>query len=177
MNRSWTFGKKIAAGFALSIVLMATIGVVAYRSINTLSNTSQMVTHTHHVLELLDDVFNVLQDAEIGMRGYVITGDENFLEPYQNAETKIVTVVNDLRTLIADNPAFDLYGNMFDMINLLGLKKFNISDFKLSANRVMSNSAPIKVLDTALANLKIMSESAKTEVVKHEKLLKEKEFA
>jgi methyl-accepting chemotaxis protein len=105
MNRSWTFGKKIAAGFALSIVLMATIGVVAYRSINTLSTTSQMVTHTHHVLELLDDVFNVLQDAEIGMRGYVITGDENFLEPYQNAETKIVTVVNDLRTLIADNPA------------------------------------------------------------------------
>lgn len=80
----------------------------------------------------------------------------------------------EVKALIADNPAFDLYGNMFDMINLLGLKKFNISDFKLSANRVMSNSAPIKVLDTALANLKIMSESAKTEVVKHEKLLKEK---
>jgi methyl-accepting chemotaxis protein len=105
MNHSWTFGKKIAAGFALSFVLMATIGVVAYRSINTLSNTSQMVTHTHHVLELLDDVFNVLQDAEIGGRGYIITGDESFLQPYQHADTKIVALMNDLRALTADNPA------------------------------------------------------------------------
>ena len=105
MNRSWTFGKKIAAGFALSFLLMATIGVVAYRSINIISNTSQMVTHTHQVIERLDDVFNVLQDAEIGMRGYIITGDGNFLEPYQHADTKIVAVFNDLRALTADNPA------------------------------------------------------------------------
>jgi methyl-accepting chemotaxis protein len=105
MNYSWTFGKKIAAGFALSFVLMAMIGVAAYRSINTLSNTSQMVAHTHRVLDRLAEVLNVLQDAEIGGRGYIITGDESFLQPYQNAETKIMTVVNDLRALIVDNPA------------------------------------------------------------------------
>ena len=105
MNRSWTFGKKIAAGFALSFVLMAMIGIVAYRSVNTLSNTSQMVAHTHLVLERLADVLNVLQDAEIGGRGFIITGDDSFLQPYQNAETKIVTALNGLRVLIADNPA------------------------------------------------------------------------
>ena len=103
MNRSWTFGKKIAAGFALSFVLMAMIGVMAYRSINTLANTSQVVAHTHLVLERLADVLNVLQDAEIGARGYIITGDESFLQPYQNAETKIVTTVNKLRAQISDN--------------------------------------------------------------------------
>jgi CHASE3 domain sensor protein len=86
MNRSWTFGKKIAAGFALSFVLMAMIGIVAYRSINTLANTSQMVAHTHLVLERLADVLNVLQDAEIGGRGYIISGDESFLQPYQHSE-------------------------------------------------------------------------------------------
>ena len=105
MNSSWTFGKKIAAGFALSFVLMATIGIVAYRSINTLSNTSQMVAHTHLVLERIADVLNVLQDAEIGGRGYIITGDESFLQPYQRTETKIVVVVKDLSALIANNPA------------------------------------------------------------------------
>ena len=105
MNRSWTFGKKIAVGFALSFVLMAMIGILAFRSINTLSNTSQVVAHTHLVLERLADVLNVLQDAEIGGRGYIITGDDSFLQPYQNAETKILTVVKDLRVLIADNPA------------------------------------------------------------------------
>ena len=105
MNHSWTFGKRIAAGFALSFLLMATIGVLAYRSINTLSNTSVWVAHTHLVLERISDVFDVLQDAEIGGRGYIITGDERFLEPYQNSETKIVAVMSDLRVLIADNPA------------------------------------------------------------------------
>ena len=103
MNFSWTFGKKIAAGFALSFVLMAMIGVIAYRSINTLAHTSQVVAHTHLVLERLADVLNVLQDAEIGGRGYIITGDESFLQPYQNAEVKIVTSVNKLRALISDN--------------------------------------------------------------------------
>lgn len=49
MNRSWTFGKKIATGFVLAFVLMAMIGIVAYRSINTLAHTSQMVAHTHLV--------------------------------------------------------------------------------------------------------------------------------
>lgn len=105
MNLSWTFGKKIAVGFALSFVLMAMIGLLAFRSINTLSNTSQVVAHTHLVLERLADVLNVLQDAEIGGRGYIITGDDSFLQPYQNAETKILTVVKDLRAQIADNPA------------------------------------------------------------------------
>jgi methyl-accepting chemotaxis protein len=105
MNRSWTFGKKIAAGFALSFVLMAMVGVLAYRSINTLSNTSQAVAHTHLVLERLADVLNVLQDAEIGGRGYIITGDESFLQPYQSSEIKIVAVVNALSALIANNPA------------------------------------------------------------------------
>lgn len=105
MNRSWTFGKKIAAGFALSFVLMAMIGLVANHSVNTLSNTSKKVAHTHLVLDRLADVLNVLQDAEIGGRGFIITGDESFLQPYQNAETKIMASVNVLRVLIADNPA------------------------------------------------------------------------
>src|ERR1039457_4852024 len=38
MARSWTFGKKIAAGFALSFVLLAAIGAIAYRSIRSESN-------------------------------------------------------------------------------------------------------------------------------------------
>ena len=105
MNRSWTFGKKIAAGFALSFVLLATIGALAYRSIDTLSRTSDLVAHTHVVLERLVDVLNVLQDAETAGRGYIITGDESFLEHYQHADTKIATIINDLRDLIAVNSA------------------------------------------------------------------------
>src|ERR1017187_2787215 len=105
MARSWTFGKKIAAGFALSFVLLAAIGAIAYRTINALSQTSYSVAHTHVVLEHLASVLSLLKDAETGQRGYIITGDESFLGPYQAAGTAIVTTVNELRELTSDNPS------------------------------------------------------------------------
>src|ERR1035438_5621310 len=105
MARSWTFGKKIAAGFALSFVLLAAIGAIAYRSIDALSQTSYSVAHTHVVLERIASVLSLLTDAETGQRGYVITGDESFLGPYQAAAPAIATTVNDLRKLTSDNPA------------------------------------------------------------------------
>jgi hypothetical protein len=64
MARSWTFGKKIAAGFALSFVLLAAIGAIAYRSIDALSQTSYSVAHTHVALERIASVLSLLKDAE-----------------------------------------------------------------------------------------------------------------
>jgi methyl-accepting chemotaxis protein len=105
MARSWTFGRKIAAGFALSFALLAAIGAIAYRSINVLSRTSYSVAHTHLVLEHIASLLGLLKDAETGQRGYVITGDQSYLEPYQTAVTTIATTVIDLRELTSDNPA------------------------------------------------------------------------
>jgi methyl-accepting chemotaxis protein len=105
MKRSWTFGNKIAAGFALSFVLLVTIGGVAYRSINTLSQASYWVSHTHITLEQLASVLTLLDDVESGGRGYIITGDESFIAPHQQAGAKIATTINDLRELTSDNPA------------------------------------------------------------------------
>src|ERR1039457_3883657 len=101
----WAFWKKIAGGFAPSFVLPAGIGAIAYRSINALSQTSYSVAHTHVVLERIASVLSLLKDAETGQRGYIITGDESFLEPYQAAAPAIAATVNDLRELTSDNPA------------------------------------------------------------------------
>jgi methyl-accepting chemotaxis protein len=99
----WTFGRKIAAGFTLAFLLLLGIGAVAYRSISALTSTSQLVTHTHQVLEHVAEVLSLLKDAETGQRGYVITGDEAFLEPYQTGTGNVHTVVKELRELTADN--------------------------------------------------------------------------
>lgn len=100
----WTFGRKIAAGFALAFLLLLGIGLVAYRSITVLTGTSHLVTHTHQVLEHVAEVQSLLKDAETGQRGFVITGDESFLEPYQSATSNVQTVVKELRELTSDNP-------------------------------------------------------------------------
>ena len=88
----WTFGRKIAAGFALAFLMLAIIGGVAYRGRVALTTTSQSVTHTHLVIEHIADVLSLLKDAETGQRGYIITGDEAFLEPYQTGTGDVHTV-------------------------------------------------------------------------------------
>jgi len=104
MIDNWTFGRRIAAGFALSLILLITIGAVAYTSINKLMSTSQWVTHTHEVLEHITSVLSLLKDAETGQRGYVITGEETFLDPYRTGSGDVPNVVKELRKLTADNP-------------------------------------------------------------------------
>jgi methyl-accepting chemotaxis protein len=100
----WTFGRRISLGFAIPSILLLLIGLAAYRAIGLLVRTSYAVTHTHQVLEDLERALSILKDAETGQRGFVITGDESFLEPYQAALPAIPGVIKELRELTQDNP-------------------------------------------------------------------------
>jgi methyl-accepting chemotaxis protein len=54
-------------------------------------------------LEHVAEVLSLLTDAETGQRGYIITGDEAYLEPYNTAIGDLPKVVKELRQLTADN--------------------------------------------------------------------------
>jgi methyl-accepting chemotaxis protein len=99
----WTFGKRIVAGFAISFVLLAVIGTVAYRAISSLTDTSYAVAHTHQVIERTERLLIEMENAETGQRGFVITGDEAYLAPYQSGIAAVDTLVKELRELTADN--------------------------------------------------------------------------
>jgi methyl-accepting chemotaxis protein len=99
----WTFGRKIAAGFTLAFLLLLGIGAVAYRTITSLMNTNQVTIHTHEVMEDISAVLGLLRDAETGQRGYIITGDEGFLDPYQTGVAGVSAAMKDLRQLTSDN--------------------------------------------------------------------------
>ena len=100
----WTFGKKVGFGFAMAFILLLIIGAVSYRGVNALTDTSYLVAHTHEVLEHSGKLLSLLKDAETGQRGFVITGDEAFLQPYLEANAGIDGVKNELRRLTSDNP-------------------------------------------------------------------------
>lgn len=101
----WTFGRKLALGFALPLFLLVLIGVVGFKSVSALTGASYSVTHTHLVLEHLASLLSELTDAETGQRGFVITGDETYLEPHSRAVAQISTTTKDLRDLTTDEPA------------------------------------------------------------------------
>jgi CHASE3 domain sensor protein len=103
MGQSWTFGRKIALGFGLSVVILLVVGAVAYRSTDVLIETNASVAHTHLVLEDVAQILSLLKDAETSQRGFVITGDDAFLEPYNDALGPIPRTVANLRSLTVDN--------------------------------------------------------------------------
>jgi methyl-accepting chemotaxis protein len=104
MMDNWTFGRKIAAGFALALILLLTIGTVSYSSLTTLTDTSERVTHSHEVLQHISEVLSAMTDAETGQRGYIITGNESFLEPYNTGSRDAPLAIRALRQITAKDP-------------------------------------------------------------------------
>ena len=100
----WTVGTRIGAGFALALAVLIAIGLPSYRSVNSLIEASGWQTHTHIVLRNLEGALSELKDAETGQRGYIITGQESYLEPYHAAIKEVWQVSGELRKLTADNP-------------------------------------------------------------------------
>ena len=99
-----TFEKKTIGGFVLSILLLVIISIISYQSTITLTENAADATRTQQVLTSLSRVLSTITDAETGQRGYVITGDTKFLEPYQQATKRIDAEVQKLKDLTNDNP-------------------------------------------------------------------------
>ena len=100
----WSIGKKIGSAFGLALVAMMVVGAVSYDSTTKLVDSAEWVRHTHEVLNGLDEVLSALKDAETGQRGYVITGEARYLEPYQGAREVVDQKLKHLRDLTSDNP-------------------------------------------------------------------------
>lgn len=99
------FNKLIVGSFVLAVIILALIALITYRGTTGLIHASEMVSHTREVLENLEALLSDISDAEVGQRGYVITGRESFLTPYHEALAEIVAHTQRLRELILDNPA------------------------------------------------------------------------
>ncbi|MEH2161330.1 MAG: response regulator [Nostoc sp.] len=97
-------GTKIGVSFALSLATLTTIGLISYQSTNDLIETSRKETHTYQVLSQLEDLNLQLTNAETGQRGYIITGEDRYLEPYNAAIGVLNQKVNELQRLTSDNP-------------------------------------------------------------------------
>jgi methyl-accepting chemotaxis protein len=101
---NWTIGKKIIGVVAVGLTALVVTGTVAYLNTTKLTKTAGWVTHTHQVLEARTNILSLLKDAETGQRGYLITGEQRYLEPYHNAVSSLSQSVAKIRELTADNP-------------------------------------------------------------------------
>ena len=79
----------VAVGLAAAVVFFVVSGFVAYLNLQTLREGNDRVVRTHRAIVALDQLLSAIQDAETGQRGFLLTNDERYLEPY-NAALKAI---------------------------------------------------------------------------------------
>lgn len=96
---------KIVAAFIASILIMLVIGVYSYISIKNYKDATAKVSHTQSVMAKTQELLSYLQDIETAIRGFAISGEEEYLVPYHHAIVKTSHTYNELRVLTSDNPS------------------------------------------------------------------------
>jgi PAS domain S-box-containing protein len=98
------FFKGIAGGFGIASAILIIIGFVSYQSATRLIETSSRVTQTQERLNKLEELLSQIKDAETGQRGYILTGEDRYLEPYRTAIASINGEIKHLRKSTANYP-------------------------------------------------------------------------
>ncbi|MFO0874926.1 MAG: CHASE3 domain-containing protein [Phycisphaerales bacterium] len=90
--------------FVAIIAALLCVGVVAFSRLNALATATRQVERTYHVLRTIDRSVWQLTQAEANARGFVLTGDPAFLEPFELAAREAPLAVNSVRDLVLDDP-------------------------------------------------------------------------
>ncbi|WP_296268280.1 response regulator [Pseudomonas sp. UBA6562] len=89
-------------GLPLGVGLLSAVAFVLV--VSYLLSAMKWVEHTDHVIGNANETVKLSIDMETGMRGFLITGDERFLDPYEVAKPQIFGSLDALRDLVSDNP-------------------------------------------------------------------------
>lgn len=96
--------KKLIIGIIAVSILLIITGIVSYKTLIDSIETARDVAHTHEVLTEIENTLSTLKDAETGQRGFLIAGQEDYLEPFHKANEDIRKRLARLKELTARNP-------------------------------------------------------------------------
>ena len=88
---------------ALVVILLALTVQLTFTNTRQLQDHNRGVLHSREVMDTLTNLLSLVKDAETGQRGYLVTGERPYLEPYNAAIGAIDGEVARLAQLTADN--------------------------------------------------------------------------
>ena len=97
--------RKLMAAFAAVIVVIFASSALVYDRLLVIEWVKNWRVHTADVLDTLQNTRNAMVDQETGVRGYLITGNEKFLEPYHRGGNAYAAAFQKIKDLTSDSPA------------------------------------------------------------------------
>ena len=100
--------KQIKIFYILLFVIMVAVLYIFYSNSLKIKTSSDLVEHTQEVIHFSDLVLLDILNLETGLRGYMLTNNKIFLDPYYKADTSILKNLASLKELTRDNHAQQL---------------------------------------------------------------------
>lgn len=101
---TFSIRNAVLLGFSASVLALAVIGWLAYRTTSRLITALDSVAHTHEVIAALEAGLAALTDTENAQRVFLLTGDEPSLQDFDSARQRVRQWLTGLRKLTADHP-------------------------------------------------------------------------
>ena len=101
--RTRAMDQRTSLALVAVIVFFVVSGVLAYLNIRTIRDGNQKVIQSQQTVAALSDILSSAQDAETGQRGFLLTGNERYLEPYRAALASIPARLQSIKASTQDN--------------------------------------------------------------------------
>ncbi|MQP67988.1 HAMP domain-containing protein [Niveispirillum sp. SYP-B3756] len=103
--RDLSIGRKLFIAFAALILTVLIVGGVNRAQLAAIRSGNEMTIHTYEVIRNLRTLLTAKVDQETGLRGYALTANPSYLQPYTAGQQQFADRLKDLRDLVQDNPA------------------------------------------------------------------------
>src|ERR1700676_2188248 len=104
MKNKSLLNRKVQLAFGSGIFVLLVVGAISYRGMVVSTESDRLVRHTHEVLENLQNLLSEMRSVESSYRGFVITGNEQFLNAYHGSVLRSQQEETIIRSLTVDNP-------------------------------------------------------------------------
>jgi CheY-like chemotaxis protein len=91
-------------GFVVAVAAVGFISLLTLRSVQTRSIAAGRVTQTLQVIEHLQTILSLAKDAETGERGFLLTAEDSYLEPFTNAKAQLPEEIRKAQDLVETDP-------------------------------------------------------------------------
>jgi PAS domain S-box-containing protein len=104
MKTTSRLGGKVQLAFCATILSLVAVAAISFRGMIVSGQGDRSVQHTHEVLENLQGLVSAMQSIESSNRGFVLTGDESYLQSYRAGLQSAKQCEAAVRSLTVDNP-------------------------------------------------------------------------
>ena len=112
----WSISRKLFLGFALALVIVIGLGIFAYIGSQNSRRAAVEVARTHRIDGTLEELYAAIIGSETAVRGFIISGDPQFLAQYGHDTTEIPQHRKELRNLIITDHARSMLEVLVDSI-------------------------------------------------------------